>query len=309
MLTSGGSVPIIHVADDGGRSASVVEANIAAPFPLVAYGSFQGSVADTARRRSQRMSQVSNTTRSTDVTDIVDLPNEGDWEPHGGRKFLKNPDKGPLKLKRMSSIVDTDETGSPKNTDKPGFQSFGAFSDEGYNASYNQDALLMVTSVANVPNTALFGVFDGHGNHGDKVANFAKDTLYKVFLSKYSKDGKPLPSEEILQIFRQVFLETQAEMEKQGDLFLLAGTTASIVFIQERIMYAAHVGDSRVVLGRECASCVRLNAFHAGQGTATTIKPHMTSIQVTRDHRVGEIKEERDRVEKVMCMKTTIIMQ
>eukprot|EP00002_Diphylleia_rotans_P032475 TRINITY_DN6829_c0_g1_i2.p1 TRINITY_DN6829_c0_g1~~TRINITY_DN6829_c0_g1_i2.p1 ORF type:complete len:417 (+),score=95.94 TRINITY_DN6829_c0_g1_i2:626-1876(+) len=196
----------------------------------------------------------------------------------------------------MNSIVDCEGQG-PTTGQKPSFRGYGAFSDEGYNSSYNQDALLMATGIGKDQSSSMFGIFDGHGTHGDKVANTVKDTLYKSFATNFEASASSDPA-SVAQSLMSSFIETQRELEKKGDQFLLTGTTASVAFIQKEILHLAHVGDSRVVIGRECVCCSRVNRYLSGQGKAPLEETHIIAFAATVDHRVGELPEERARVEK-----------
>eukprot|EP00002_Diphylleia_rotans_P018272 TRINITY_DN3542_c0_g1_i2.p1 TRINITY_DN3542_c0_g1~~TRINITY_DN3542_c0_g1_i2.p1 ORF type:complete len:509 (+),score=104.70 TRINITY_DN3542_c0_g1_i2:181-1707(+) len=273
---------------------------------LLRYASFSGSAAE--RRpdsKSQPIRKLSKLAEDS-VAQNEAHPNYDELDPREGRKFLlqqKFPEKHLSKQRRMSALVSPDQLKgrqSPtRNSVASSVHSFGAISDDGFNASYNQDALLSEQNMKGIQNTALFAVFDGHGVGGDQVAHFAKDNLYRIFLELYGNDGQPTPDAEIPVLLEKCFVDTQDLMEKTGNQFLLAGTTASAVLIQNRKIFIAHVGDSRVVIGRECMCCLPLmNAKQKDMSSSEITCAHITAISTTIDHRVGEIPEERERVEK-----------
>lgn len=144
----------------------------------------------------------------------------------------------------------------------------------------NQDSFLILKIEDRY---ALYGVFDGHGRKGHDVSNFVKDLMPKVLFSQ--EDFLEDPHEALLKSFAKV----QGLLEKATALKTIdaarSGTTCSIVLhlIQQRLLYVAHVGDSRVVLGKKIKQ--------AGGGEV------WKAVDLTTDHK-PELPEERERIEK-----------
>mmetsp|Transcript_32370 Transcript_32370/g.58811 ORF Transcript_32370/g.58811 Transcript_32370/m.58811 type:complete len:380 (-) Transcript_32370:119-1258(-) len=115
--------------------------------------------------------------------------------------------------------------------------------------SPNQDSVsVMVKDKA----FAMYGVYDGHGPEGHHASDMALRTLMAEFLQSEERATKP---EETL---KKVFMKTQDTLRESSKGkgpghhdFSSSGTTCTIVYhdIPEDVLYVAHVGDSRCVLG------------------------------------------------------------
>mmetsp|Transcript_37581 Transcript_37581/g.79864 ORF Transcript_37581/g.79864 Transcript_37581/m.79864 type:complete len:449 (-) Transcript_37581:79-1425(-) len=130
---------------------------------------------------------------------------------------------------------------------------------------------------------SLYGVFDGHGRKGHDISNFVKDNLPKLLLRQKGLARNPL---ECLTL---AFEKTQDLIEKATRMNELdgmrSGSTASVVLhfhSEDRNLYVAHVGDSRVVMGRK---------------TSSTPEEAWLAADLTEDHKPN-IPEERARIEK-----------
>lgn len=149
--------------------------------------------------------------------------------------------------------------------------------------SPNQDSFLIM-KVEN--EYSLYGVFDGHGRRGHDVSNFVKEHLPKVLFS--SDDLRVAP----MQALADAFEKTQGLLHTATSLNLVdavrSGTTCSVVLHVHRqnMLYVAHVGDSRVVLGH--------NAI--GSEDAQSEKKAWKSADLTIDHK-PDLPEERQRIE------------
>jgi len=120
--------------------------------------------------------------------------------------------------------------------------------------------------------SCLFGVFDGHGPYGHDVSNFVQETLPQQLLKASSLESDPLKA------MSDAFPETHRlclEQQNAGRFdCTLSGTTATLVFVQTRVLHVAHVGDSRGVLALKAAS---EGADPAGSG--------LTYEDLTNDHK------------------------
>mmetsp|Transcript_104188 Transcript_104188/g.304201 ORF Transcript_104188/g.304201 Transcript_104188/m.304201 type:complete len:435 (+) Transcript_104188:48-1352(+) len=131
---------------------------------------------------------------------------------------------------------------------------------------------------------SLYGVFDGHGRKGHDISNFVKDNLPKILLSQEDLQSDTASALETAFEKTQMLIEKATNMKKIDAL--RSGTTASVVFHDHRkgMLYLAHVGDSRVVLGREHGQLP--GAQHSWQG-----------LDLTVDHK-PDLPEERARIER-----------
>lgn len=140
----------------------------------------------------------------------------------------------------------------------------------------NQDSFCILKFGA----CALYGVFDGHGRNGHDVSNFVKDNMPKVLLSqpKFETD----PGKALLLAFEKVqSLIVTATAMKHIDA-TRSGTTCTLVLhsLERNTVYIAHVGDSRVVLGRKPKESTLLEA-----------------VDLTVDHK-PDLPAERERIEQ-----------
>jgi serine/threonine protein phosphatase PrpC len=143
----------------------------------------------------------------------------------------------------------------------------------------NQDSFLIMKVEDRY---ALYGVFDGHGRKGHDVSNFVKDMLPKVLFSQ--EEFPEDPHEALLRTFAKV----QNLIEKATLIGAIdaarSGTTCSVVLhmLQLNMLFIAHVGDSRVVLGKQ---------LQRGEQCV------WQSLDLTQDHK-PDLPEERERIEK-----------
>jgi len=145
----------------------------------------------------------------------------------------------------------------------------------------NQDSFLIMKVEGQY---ALYGVFDGHGRKGHDVSNFVKENLPKVLFSQ--RDLETDPQKALEKTFSKVqYLIEKATVMKTIDA-TRSGTTCSVVLhdMQQQVLYVAHVGDSRVVLGKKKNKPDNgLNSWEA--------------VDLTIDHK-PDLPEEKQRIEK-----------
>jgi serine/threonine protein phosphatase PrpC len=120
----------------------------------------------------------------------------------------------------------------------------------------NQDAYV---ASANASGSKCFvGVFDGHGEKGHKISDFARQALAKNLFGH--KDFHHNPGRAL----EGAYSETQKQIEsRHGRDALQSGTTAVAAYQYRDKLFIANVGDSRIVLGRrpEQASSTELQAI------------------------------------------------
>lgn len=100
----------------------------------------------------------------------------------------------------------------------------------------------MLYPLPSMPDTAFFGVYDGHS--GKMAAQFCQEQMH-LFLMKYA--GADLPPEGIVEAFMRCddeFLGMAVPREMRD------GTTATVVTVTPTRMMCANVGDSRCVVSR-----------------------------------------------------------
>lgn len=126
----------------------------------------------------------------------------------------------------------------------------------------------------------LYGVFDGHGRYGHAVSQFVRENLPKVLLSQETFESNP--EQALRNAFEKMqYLIVVANADQRLDA-LKSGTTCSLVLhsLRDNMIYVAHVGDSRVVLG-------------------TRSKPdgEVEAMELTTDHK-PTLPAEKARIEK-----------
>lgn len=128
----------------------------------------------------------------------------------------------------------------------------------------------------------MYGVFDGHGQQGHAVSNFAKENFPKIII----KDRR-LRTAETKPMLHDVFKKMQSLVRTADRMkkisAQLSGTTCSLAIHNhiDDTLTIAHVANSTVVLG----------SFIDEQ------KSRLAATQLTRNHR-PEMPDERARIEK-----------
>jgi serine/threonine protein phosphatase PrpC len=96
---------------------------------------------------------------------------------------------------------------------------------------------------------ALYGVYDGHGPSGHNVSDFVRQTLSQLFLDHSQRANDPKSA----LLF--AFTECQKMVEKLNDDKQMdaemSGTTCTVAYwdMRKDMLWVAHVGDSRAVIG------------------------------------------------------------
>lgn len=121
----------------------------------------------------------------------------------------------------------------------------------------NQDAFVASQNGSK----CLVGVFDGHGEKGHKISEFARQALAKNLFSHKELHHNPRSALE------SAYAETQKQIEsRHGRDALQSGTTAVAAYQHRDKLFIANVGDSRAVLGRRGdASQAELQAIDLSQ--------------------------------------------
>mmetsp|Transcript_43557 Transcript_43557/g.70713 ORF Transcript_43557/g.70713 Transcript_43557/m.70713 type:complete len:439 (+) Transcript_43557:146-1462(+) len=165
-------------------------------------------------------------------------------------------------------------------------QAIGKHSDLG-RMSEQQDEYLSLENVCSDPNQSLIGVMDGHGVNGGSVSRWVKEQLpYHIMMEPIFHPDTPRIVDEaeerqaIFDALRRAFLRTDDALSETCIDTELSGCTATIALVRGVDLYVAHVGDSRLVLGRE-----------------NNVTKTIEAVPMTQDH-AAEVPEEKLRIEQ-----------
>ncbi len=113
-------------------------------------------------------------------------------------------------------------------------------------AKINQDRGVCVYPFAGHEQMALFAVFDGHGEQGDKVSEFCMYELPKALEAHPSLDNG---NGDITRAFKDTFLGVDERLGRRPDIeAFYSGTTAVVGLVKGSRIWVANAGDSRCVL-------------------------------------------------------------
>ncbi|TPX57766.1 hypothetical protein PhCBS80983_g03587 [Powellomyces hirtus] len=159
-----------------------------------------------------------------------------------------------------------------------------ATSDIGRRSSQQDDSLIQSGIFPHKPNSHLFVILDGHGQDGAKVASFAKRTfLESVIEFEVRIAADPVKAlKEIFNIVHEKIANNQAI-----DSYM-SGSTASLALIVGTTLMVAHVGDSRIVLGR------------ASESGSIDIKQLTTDHNCDQEAELARVSAAGARVEKLI---------
>ncbi len=111
----------------------------------------------------------------------------------------------------------------------------------------NQDRFVIRWALGGRENVALFGVFDGHGEHGHHVSEFVKRALPRHLAAR-----KDIESDTPNAIF-QATAAMVAELDSKKINTTFSGTTAIYCVKVGDTLFVANIGDSRCALGTAAA--------------------------------------------------------
>ena len=111
-------------------------------------------------------------------------------------------------------------------------------------AKINQDRGGIAFPYANCPKTAVFAAYDGHGEGGEFVAQFA---LHEI--PNRLEQHEDFKKGNIEQAFKDVFISVNADLELEQDIEpLYSGCTACVALVRGNEIHFANAGDSRAVM-------------------------------------------------------------
>lgn len=112
-------------------------------------------------------------------------------------------------------------------------------------AKINQDRGGVAFPYGNCAKTALFAAYDGHGQGGELVSQFA---LHEI-QSRLEKH--PDFNANLEKAFIDTFLAVDSDLQKEPIIEpLYAGTTACVALLRNNVLTCANAGDSRAVVAR-----------------------------------------------------------
>jgi len=111
----------------------------------------------------------------------------------------------------------------------------------------NQDRGCVVYPFRSSVDEALFLVLDGHGEQGDRIAEFVMRQIV-ITLEKHPK-LKSNPEDALVETFMKTNTALMAGFSPNQ--YMTSGCTCVVMYIQGEYLYVANAGDSRAVLAYE----------------------------------------------------------
>lgn len=113
-------------------------------------------------------------------------------------------------------------------------------------AKINQDRGVCVYPFVGHKRMALFCVFDGHGEQGDKVSEFCMYELPRTLEAHPSLlEGEG----DVTKAFKETFLGVDEKLRRNANIDpFYSGTTAVVCLVKESRLWVANAGDSRCTL-------------------------------------------------------------
>jgi len=148
----------------------------------------------------------------------------------------------------------------------------------------NQDRGVVVKNFALSDNrTALFGVFDGHGRRGERVADYAMHEIPNRLRNH------PKYQSNLDRAILDTYLAVDADIKRNTDLEPYhSGSTACVAVLAGSKLTVANVGDSRAVIGRR-----KRGEQGVRKATADLLQMQYESISLTKDQNAKDPVEKR----------------
>ena len=123
------------------------------------------------------------------------------------------------------------------------------------NRKINQDLYLVQINFINIEGFNIFGVLDGHGESGHKVAAFTRDFILSELNNYFKKhninsllDIYPLLKKNNFAIIKDIYQKADKKLPDQNFNSNFSGSTCVIVFQIGNKLICSNVGDSRAIL-------------------------------------------------------------
>lgn len=153
-------------------------------------------------------------------------------------------------------------------------------------AKINQDRGGVAFPYGNCPKTALFAAYDGHGQGGELVSQFA---LHEI-QSRLEK--RPEFNTDLEKAFKDTFLQVDDALQQEPLIEpLYAGTTACVALLRDDTLTVANAGDSRAVVARRIAT-----DDNTSDGTPVIKKYQPIDLTIDQN---PDLPEERIRIESM----------
>ena len=149
----------------------------------------------------------------------------------------------------------------------------------------NQDRGI-VCNFSHIHQTALFGVFDGHGKRGERVAEYVMHEIPNRLQHRLS---------DLDCSFSETYLSVDAEIKRRPDMEPYhSGTTAVVAVLQGKKLSISNVGDSRAVIGRRREGGQGSSPYTLPGGPAVDLsRTRYESIPLTKDQNAKDPTERR----------------
>ena len=116
----------------------------------------------------------------------------------------------------------------------------------------NQDRGGIARPYGNCPKSALFAVYDGHGDGGENIAQFSLSEIQRRL------ELHPDFHRNISRAFKDTFLAVNKDLSDEDSIEpYYSGSTACVVLLRSNILTTANAGDSRAVVGRRSKTTVK----------------------------------------------------
>jgi len=113
-------------------------------------------------------------------------------------------------------------------------------------AKINQDRGGVAFPYGNSIRTALFAVYDGHGQGGELVSQYSLHEIQRLL------ENHPDFNRNIENAFKETFVRVDSALKDEHLIEpLYAGTTACVVLLRDKELVLSNAGDSRAVLARK----------------------------------------------------------
>lgn len=199
---------------------------------------YTGSTLPSAKDGNPKLSAKNSEDMIEEMRKVIKCPPMSIWEKH--KKSDPNFELFPS-AKKLSQPLDVVAALS------------STFGERGKDSM--EDRSLITHTLVGLPNTHLFGVFDGH--NGQVCAEFVVNLVEGAMIRVWHKD-EATPESALIHAFEDLdyaFLNSTPETEQSG-------CTAIAALIVDSTLYVANLGDCRCVLGKTDGSALVLSKDH-----------------------------------------------
>jgi len=151
--------------------------------------------------------------------------------------------------------------------------------------SGNQDSHINSASISGTK--SLIGVFDGHGEQGGLVSQFACTQIARTLFNHKELHTNPASALE------DAYLETQRQIERHHQFDAThSGTTAIAAYRHRNRLVVANVGDSRAVLGYH-PDAMDQSPKRGAAGRSASCEGGLVALELSSDQRPDREDERR----------------